>query len=171
MTRQCHSVQTLLTSKPIAQALNLRLHTEAYAVLGFVKLHQGCDDEAKAIWRSVLPRLRVALAGEVTPPPDSLVNYLTMASLSEQFTSGDGDLILSKLVGHGPSDSLVSLVRLSTGPDVLTTALRDMWRSPRGRQCAEGIALQAIAYSDLARLPPRGKECRTGWAGDPWRRH
>jgi serine/threonine protein kinase/WD40 repeat protein/tetratricopeptide (TPR) repeat protein len=118
----------------------------AYLVRGIILERRGDASAAQAIWREGFAKARERR--ELGLQSASILGSWT-GELSEEDVQKMVDQVLSTLVGNFPAAALFKnrLFPLSE----LTPALREMWRSPRGREYGQRVALFQISYADFHR--------------------
>ena len=138
---------------------NYEAYAAASLIYGFLLERRGEADAAQRAWREASHRhWRMASHPNASPAPvdwyrsaDSFLVSLILASLSGQLSDDDAEAILHRLTRTAMCYSpLVVATRKTALPH---TPLRDMWLTPRGRQCARRIAFLDLSRAEYYRLP------------------
>jgi tetratricopeptide (TPR) repeat protein len=119
----------------------------AYLVRGIIQERRGDRPAAEATWREGYAKAKGTRQM-------GLQSASILASWTGELTEDDVgkmvDEVLSTLVGNFPAAALFK-TRLFPLAE-LAPALREMWRTPRGRDYANRIALYQISYADFHRV-------------------
>jgi WD40 repeat protein/tetratricopeptide (TPR) repeat protein len=127
--------------------LSYRQYAGAWLALGFLRQRRGDAAGAERAWK------QGSVSGDILthlPGVDAMFGAM-LAALADKLSPAEGDAILETLVGRSSGLEHVALVKqqMSLPPGIL----RDMWRTPRGREWARRQAYQDLTYAESLRLP------------------
>ncbi|MBM4034856.1 MAG: serine/threonine protein kinase [Planctomycetes bacterium] len=145
------------TSADAVDSFAYQAYSGARLIQGFLRERRGDAAGALDAWRSgyLRPESRQGARATFLEFADTgvrLWHFLILGSLSEETTDADLDRLLALWVERAPRDSAVSLLAGIRPPSVYA-ALREMWRSARGRDLARRIAFRELSYPEFIRLP------------------
>ncbi len=126
-------------------------HAHAHLMLGFLHERRGNPAAARTAWRQGRHEAFSRTPGNVwAQDPDGRLANLVLGGLLGELTDaevGSATVLASFSLSRAGLGSLVQLIPLPPA------ALRDMWRSPRGRDYARKIAFKSISFRDYKRAP------------------
>ncbi len=125
------------------------------ALRGFFRARRGDEDGAMQAWKDGLQR-------EWLDPKFGFrcVDGLILASLTNVLTDADAEEFVRKIL-IGAGDDATSLgaeaqiVQTAISVKSLSSAMRTMFRSPRGREASRQFVFRELAFAELLNLPPR----------------
>jgi serine/threonine protein kinase/tetratricopeptide (TPR) repeat protein len=139
-------------------------HAGACLLQGFLRERRGDHEGARAAWRRGLIK-----SWEKENPADpspaelteragiALVSHIIMASFTGELGDDEAARLLDRLWSTGQPGqtasemNALSLMARSLKPP--PAALREMWRTPRGKEWARRIALRELSYDEYIRTP------------------
>jgi tetratricopeptide (TPR) repeat protein len=79
------------------------------------------------------------------------LSYMMLASLANKLPDAEGGKLLAKANAAAPEEAgPAGVLRLMRVPPAV---LREMWRTPRGRESARQIAFREVSFAETLRLP------------------
>jgi tetratricopeptide (TPR) repeat protein len=150
-----------------ADRRNSAAYSSACLVKGFLCEHRGDADGARAAWRDgVLQPWRQDMPATMLGQHESnlggsqILHYLIMGSLADQLGDADIERLTARLLATiaddssaGPASNLIKYYFSIYSPSQLRKLFRDMWRTPRGGDCARRIALRQVTFAEYVLLP------------------
>jgi tetratricopeptide (TPR) repeat protein len=133
-------------------------YADAHLAQGFLRQRRGDSAGAAKSWRAGLytnyaPKTALPEVDALqTLPVIDVLRAITLAALADTLTPADADVLLDHLAtrrGRSIAGDNPIPIRLPLPPGIL----RDMWRTPRGMECARKIAFQETAYAENLRMP------------------
>jgi eukaryotic-like serine/threonine-protein kinase len=123
----------------------------AYFMKGLLVERRGDEEGARKIWKEGFESGRWAIResrGSIAAVLDALI----LGSLSGELMHEDVLAFVSNTSESG-DNSLLQMIQSMVKPETIHSVFRDMWRRPRGRQYAEAIAFENIAFAERVSLP------------------
>jgi len=148
-----HDIDKFFHLASDADGIDYHAYSAASLIRGFLRQRQDNESGAVEAWRTgyAAEGADTVLHTSSIGGRIALLNHMILASLSGQMTDAEAEAIVRdafKSQGAGSAGAVFqSAVKLP--PSVL----REMWRTPRGRQSAEQMAFQTVTLAEYVRLP------------------
>ena len=127
-------------------------YSTASLVKGFLLEQRGANDEARRLWLESFHRLRSSKL-EVAVTSSGFTDLLILGSLSNQPMQPEVERITKALDSLGGLGPISSFVRAAVNPASMEAALRNAWRTPRGREWAKLYAFDLITMRERLNTP------------------
>jgi len=123
------------------------------AMLGLLLEERGHAAAAIEMWRDGYQRARRLFDGTGKSYDTSVILALMLGSLSGELLEADANEFV-RMVGAGNSGgSLVSMATSLVTPESIAEGMREMWRTPHGKEAARNFAFETIPLRERTSLP------------------
>lgn len=133
--------------------LNSHNHSQAALMLGFLLEARGQKQAAIDLWRDGYRRCQSLYDHLGAAYHTGLVATQALGSLSGELSDDDGSRFLKIMTANDSGQSLVTMGSSLVTPQTITEALRDMWRTKRGRAAAREFAFETLPLRERLALP------------------
>lgn len=128
-------------------------HSQAALMLGFLLEARGQKQAAIDLWRDGYRRCQSLYDHLGAAYHTGLVATQALGSLSGELSDDDGSRFLKLMTANDSGQSLVTMGSSLVTPQTITEALRDMWRTRRGRAAAREFAFETLPLRERLSLP------------------
>lgn len=133
-----------------------RTANTAYAatslIKGFLLEQRGAPGEALRLWTEAFHRLRIAFV-DMPVTTSGFNDLVILGSLTDQPMQPEVDRVMKALDSLGGLGPIGTFVRAAVNPVSMEAALRNAWRTPRGREWAKRYAFDLITMRERVQSP------------------
>jgi WD40 repeat protein/tetratricopeptide (TPR) repeat protein len=127
-------------------------YSTASLVKGFLLEQRGATDEAQRVWMDAFHRLRNS-KHEIPVTSSYFTDQLILGSLTNQPMPLEVERITKALDSLGGLGPIGTFVRAAVNPASMEGAIRNAWRTPRGREWAKQYAFDFIPMRERLHMP------------------
>ena len=121
-------------------------------IKGFLLEQRGAPGEALRLWTEAFHRLRTASV-DMPVTTSGFNDLVVLGSLTDQPMQPEVERIMKALDSLGGLGPISAFVRAAVNPVSLEAALRNAWRTPRGREGAKRYAFDLITMRERLQSP------------------
>lgn len=140
--------------QPVEGEMRENYSSSASAVmLGLLLEDRGHTAAAIEIWKQAYQQARILFDGKGKSYDSSLILALMLGSLCGELQDADANEFMRLVTSGDSGGSTISMATSLITPQSMAEAMREMWRTPRGKRAARDMAFEIVPLRERTRLP------------------